>query len=43
MTLRPGEEIGKEVHDENDQFFHIEGGLGKCIIDDNEYEITMVM
>ena len=39
MTLRPGEEIG-EVHDENDQFFRIEGGLGKCIIDDNEYEIT---
>jgi mannose-6-phosphate isomerase-like protein (cupin superfamily) len=40
MTLRPGEEIGQEVHGENDQFFRIEGGHGKCIIDDNEYEIT---
>ena len=40
MTLRPGEEIGEEVHGENDQFFRIEGGLGKCIIDDNEYEIS---
>jgi mannose-6-phosphate isomerase-like protein (cupin superfamily) len=40
MTLRPGEEIGEEVHGENDQFFRIEGGHGKCIIDDNEYEIS---
>lgn len=40
MTLRPGEEIGEEVHGENDQFFRIEGGHGKCIIDGNEYEIT---
>ena len=40
MTLQPGEEIGEEVHGENDQFFRIEGGHGKCIIDDNEYEIS---
>jgi len=40
MTLRPGEEIGEEVHDENDQFFRIEGGHGKCIIDGHEYEIS---
>ncbi len=40
MTLQPGEEIGEEVHDENDQFFRIESGHGKCIIDGNEYEIT---
>ena len=39
MSLRPGEEIGEEVHTENDQFFRIEGGHGKCIIDRNEYEI----
>ena len=39
MSLRPGEEIGEEVHTENDQFFRIEGGHGKCIIDGNEYEI----
>ena len=39
MSLRPGEEIGEEVHTENDQLFRIEGGHGKCIIDGNEYEI----
>ncbi len=39
MTLKPGEEIGEETHPENDQFFRIEAGKGKCIIDGNEYEI----
>lgn len=37
MSLKPGEEIGMEIHPENDQFFRIEKGEGKCIIDDNEY------
>jgi mannose-6-phosphate isomerase-like protein (cupin superfamily) len=27
MRLRPGEEIGEEIHSENDQFFRIESGL----------------
>ncbi len=40
MSLRPNEEIGMEVHQDNDQFFRIEKGQGKCIIDGNEYEIT---
>lgn len=39
MSLKGGEEIGEEVHDENDQFFRVEAGRGKCIIDGNEYEI----
>ncbi|MDA3802281.1 MAG: cupin domain-containing protein [Patescibacteria group bacterium] len=39
MSLKPGEEIGAEVHEENDQFFRFEKGKGKCIIDDNEYEV----
>jgi mannose-6-phosphate isomerase-like protein (cupin superfamily) len=39
MTLKPHEEIGMEVHDENDQFFRFEEGMGKCIIDGNEYEV----
>lgn len=39
MRLRPEEEIGMEVHEENDQFFRCEEGQGKCIIDGNEYEI----
>ena len=39
MSLKPGEEIGAEVHEENDQFFRFEQGKGKCVIDDNEYEV----
>jgi mannose-6-phosphate isomerase-like protein (cupin superfamily) len=33
MTLRPGEEIGEEVHDDRDQFFRIEEGEGEIWID----------
>jgi mannose-6-phosphate isomerase-like protein (cupin superfamily) len=40
MSLKPKEEIGMEVHSENDQFFRIEKGRGKCIIDGNEYELA---
>lgn len=39
MSLKPGEEIGMETHDENDQFFRCEEGEGKCVIDGSEYEI----
>ena len=37
MSLKPNEEIGMEVHTDNDQFFRFEKGEGKCIIDGNEY------
>ncbi len=37
MSLRPNEEIGMEVHPDNDQFFRFEKGQGKCIIDGHEY------
>ncbi len=40
MSLRPNEEIGMETHPNNDQFFRIEKGTGKCIIDGNEYELS---
>ena len=39
MALQPGEDIGMEVHNENDQFFRFEAGKGKVIIDGNEYEV----
>lgn len=39
MSLKPGEDIGKEIHEENDQFFRIEKGEGKCVIDGNEYDL----
>lgn len=40
MSLKPNEEIGMEVHPDNDQFFRFEKGQGKCIIDGNEYVVT---
>jgi len=39
MALKPSEEIGMEVHEDNDQFFRIDAGEGRVIIDGNEYEI----
>jgi len=39
MALKPEEEIGMEVHPDNDQFFRFEKGIGKCIIDGNEYAL----
>lgn len=39
MSLAPGEEIGMEVHPDNDQFFRVDAGQGKVIIDGNEYEV----
>jgi mannose-6-phosphate isomerase-like protein (cupin superfamily) len=33
MALRPGEEIGEEVHDDRDQFFRVEAGEGELVID----------
>lgn len=33
MTLQPGEEIGQEVHADNDQFFRFESGSGVVTID----------
>jgi mannose-6-phosphate isomerase-like protein (cupin superfamily) len=37
MSLKPGEDIGEEIHPGTDQFFRFEGGKGKCIINGNEY------
>lgn len=33
MTLKPGEEIGAEVHEDHDQFFRVESGSGEVVID----------
>ncbi len=40
MSLLPKEEIGMEVHRDNDQFFRFEKGNGRVVINDNEYEVT---
>jgi mannose-6-phosphate isomerase-like protein (cupin superfamily) len=39
MTLRPGEEIGTEVHSNVDQFFRFESGEGMVIIDGEEMDV----
>ena len=40
MNLKPKEEIGMEVHKDNDQFFRFEQGQGQCIIDGNKYTVA---
>ena len=40
MALAPNEEIGMEVHNDNDQFFRFEKGNGKVVIDGNEYDVA---
>ncbi|MCF7831888.1 MAG: cupin domain-containing protein [Candidatus Pacebacteria bacterium] len=40
MTLQPGQEIGLEMHTENDQFFRFESGQGRVIINETEYVVT---
>jgi len=39
MSLKEKEEIGMEVHQNNDQFFRFESGKGKVIIDGNSYDV----
>lgn len=39
MSLQAGEEIGMETHKETDQFFRIESGTGRCIIDGHAYSV----
>lgn len=39
MSLLPGEDIGSEIHRENDQFFRFESGEGQVVIDGNKYSV----
>ncbi len=39
MSIKPGEEIGEETHDDVDQFFRFEEGEGKVIIDGVEHRV----
>lgn len=39
MSLQPSEEIGMEVHEHIDQFFRVEKGDGKVILDGVEHDI----
>jgi mannose-6-phosphate isomerase-like protein (cupin superfamily) len=40
MSLKPGEDIGAEVHPENDQFFRIDAGQGKAVVGETEYDVS---
>jgi len=33
MSIRPGEDIGEEIHKDRDQFFRVEKGEGEVVID----------
>jgi mannose-6-phosphate isomerase-like protein (cupin superfamily) len=39
MSLRPGEEIGLETHDDVDQFIRVEAGTGVALLDGKEYAL----
>jgi mannose-6-phosphate isomerase-like protein (cupin superfamily) len=39
MNLKAGEEIGEEIHKDTDQFFRVEKGKGKCLVDGHEYKL----
>lgn len=40
MSLRPGEDIGEETHEEVDQFIHIEAGLARAVLEGEEHDLT---
>jgi mannose-6-phosphate isomerase-like protein (cupin superfamily) len=40
MSLKPGEDIGEEVHPKVDQFFRVEEGEGKVVMDGVETPFT---
>ena len=40
MSLLPGEDIGSEVHPDNDQFFRFESGTGDVVINNTEYSVS---
>jgi mannose-6-phosphate isomerase-like protein (cupin superfamily) len=39
MSLDPGQEIGGEIHSDTDQFFRIEDGKGRIVIDGTPHKI----
>lgn len=40
MTLRPGEEIGRETHEEHDQFIRVEAGTGLAQLNREEHQLS---
>lgn len=40
MSLLPGEDIGEEVHDSVDQFFRVESGIAKVVMNGEEFAVS---
>lgn len=40
MTLQPGDEIGRETHDEHDQFIRVEAGRGELSLGAQRFPLT---
>jgi mannose-6-phosphate isomerase-like protein (cupin superfamily) len=40
MSIAPNDEIGTEIHEENDQFFRFESGHGRVTIDETTYDVA---
>ncbi len=40
MSLTPGEDIGLETHEDNDQFFRFESGNGTVVVGETEYQVS---
>jgi mannose-6-phosphate isomerase-like protein (cupin superfamily) len=40
MSLKPGEDIGEEVHETTDQFLRVEGGTGQVVINGEKTKIN---
>lgn len=39
MAIKPGEDIGAEVHEGHDQFFRVEAGSGEVVIDGTSHRV----
>ena len=40
MTLKPGEEIGLERHEDRDQFIRVEAGTGEALLDGKKHPLA---
>src|SRR5688572_20277568 len=40
MTLQPGDEIGREIHEEHDQFIRVESGTGTVVLNGQEHGLS---
>ena len=39
MSIAPGDDIGMETHKDVDQFFRVEAGIGRAVLNGKEYDL----